>query len=84
MKQTEKAKVRKVFEGHSNVSFLDNRDNLRNGLIKVDIEHNSQTLPNERIGKMSQMGYVVSCVCGSLDENHHTAVYFEKIEGISF
>ena len=84
MQEKEKEIVRETLNKYDNyeISFLENKEKgKRNGLIKVDIKHESQTMPNERLIEMLEIGYTVSCIVGGMNENDETSVYFEQIKG---
>lgn len=85
LSDNEKETIESIFKSkYYEVFYIEDRKNYRNGLIRVNIMHESQTLPNEWIGEMLNNGFVISCVCGNVSENITTDVYFERIKGASF
>lgn len=83
MNENTKTEIRELMDVYKcKASFLEDKENgVRNGLIRIDVKHDSNTLPNEAIKKMLEKGYTVSCVCGGWEENPEISVYFEPLKG---
>jgi hypothetical protein len=80
---SQKEQIEEIIGDLGSVSYLEDKDGVRNGLISVKVTHESQTLPNLRIKELAEIGFIVSCICGSMSDGH-TYVYFERVKGTSF